>query len=100
MKIDPRPFRKLLTPGGECQCRPPKLVPMSLGVSRGVQGVVADGATHTIMAFAPFPADLVDGAYCEVEGERYMVLRNGIDTKPYGAVIYVTRSGPAEQEPA
>lgn len=100
MKVDARPFRTLLTSEGSCRCRPPKLVPMSLGVSQGPQGVIRDGATHTVKVFGPLPADLTDGAYVEVEGERYMVLRNGVDTTPYGAVLYVIRTGPAEQEPA
>ena len=98
MSVDPRPFRQLTTPSGAViKAGPPKLNPLSLGVSGKPGGVVTDNATHTIPVYVALgnpPADLVDNAVVTVDVEpgslqTFRILRNGIDKQAGVWKLYV-----------
>ncbi|MVN88635.1 hypothetical protein GO986_18015 [Deinococcus sp. HMF7620] len=102
MRVDARPFFKLVTPSGTVtKCLRPDFNGRSVGVGGGTgpQGLVSVVATHTVMVFNPLASDLVVNAAVTLNDTtppgRYRVLQ--VATEPAGATVYLA-ADPAEGE--
>lgn len=100
MKVDARPFLRLVTPGGFAKCGRPEFNPQTVGFGRGGQtGVVQDTATHKVTVYNPLPPDLNENVRVTIDDVEYIVLRGGVDPQRYGAVLYLRRDSTAQELP-
>lgn len=90
--LDARPFLQLKVGDSVFRCARPQVKPLSLGVTNGSNGVLADQATHTIEVYVGLTpasnAPLMDNALVKVNEQgkdvwtAYRVLRNGVERNP------------------
>lgn len=78
--------------GESCSCLRPKRSNSSNPYSGTPSSnrSINEGYTHTTQAFNPLPATLVDNTEVEVDGEKYRVVRNGVEKGPAGARVYLS----------
>ena len=92
MPVDARPFLLLSTPLGSIKCARPRVTPLSAGLTGTRDHVTQESATHTIKVYVVLgtpPSDLEAGTTVTVEGQPYVILKNGISRGPGVWTLYV-----------